>query len=226
MKRLFLLILIFFLFNNKLYSHVTHYEKIKLLKYNIYFNDDLVGNHIFNFKKKGNKLEVSEKGFFKVSKFGIDLMKYETKSKSIYEGNQLIKYDSNTMQNDKEKFVSIKFSDNNLDIVGSSFKGKIEPKVPLSSLWNHELVKQNKQISSVSGSINNYKVKFLGKKKIFNKNKSYETLNFHIFSDDQKKMKDKKINIKIWYNIEDLLWVKASYEKLGIWEYRLEDVKY
>ena len=165
MKRLFLLILIFFLFNNKLYSHVTHYEKIKLLKYNIYFNDDLVGNHIFNFKKKGNKLEVSEKGFFKVSKFGIDLMKYETKSKSIYEGNQLIKYDSNTMQNDKEKFVSIKFSDNNLDIVGSSFKGKIEPKVPLSSLWNHELVKQNKQISSVSGSINNYKVKFLGKKK-------------------------------------------------------------
>ena len=39
-------------------------------------------------------------------------------------------------------------------------------------------------------------------------------------------MKDKKINIKIWYNIEDLLWVKASYEKLGIWEYRLEDVKY
>ena len=78
MKRLFLVILIFFLFNNKLYSHVTHYEKIKLLKYSIYFNNELVGNHTFNFKKKGNKLQVSEDGFFKISKFGIDLMKYET----------------------------------------------------------------------------------------------------------------------------------------------------
>ena len=64
------------------------------------------------------------------------------------------------------------------------------------------------------------------KKTIKIKNKIYEANNFHIFSNDNKKMKDKKINIKLWYSEIDYLWLKASYEKIGTWEYRLEDVKY
>ena len=35
----------------------------------------------------------------------------------------------------------------------------------ISSLWNHEIVTKDKQISSISGRINNQKVKFLGKSK-------------------------------------------------------------
>ena len=39
-------------------------------------------------------------------------------------------------------------------------------------------------------------------------------------------MKEKKINIKIWYDVETLIWLKASYEKLGKWEYRIETLEY
>ena len=27
--------------------------------------------------------------------------------------------------------------------------------------------------------------------------------------------------MKVWYDAKTLLWIKASYEKLGTWEYRL-----
>ena len=87
----------------------------------------------------------------------------------------------------------------------------------VSSWWNHEIVTKNRQISSVSGRIIDQKVKFLGKKEITIDNKIFKTLNFHVFSNDDKPMKDKKINIKIWYDIDTLIWTKASYQKLGNW---------
>ena len=85
------------------------------------------------------------------------------------------------------------------------------------------LVKKN-QISSISGRLIDQKVKFLGKKKIIIDNKSFETLNFHIFSDDEKPMNEKKLNIKLWYDIKNLIWIKASYEKFGLWEYRISQI--
>ena len=96
----------------------------------------------------------------------------------------------------------------------------------VSSWWNHEIVTKTKQISSVSGRIIDQKVRFLGKEKVIIDNKVFETLSFHIFSNDNKPMKEKKVNIKIWYDIETLIWIKASYDKLGKWEYRIADIKY
>ena len=123
-------------------------------------------------------------------------------------------------------YTNIKATDNILKIQGSSFNGQTDKDSIISSWWNHEIVTKNKQISSVSGRVMDQKVKFLGKKKIIIKNKNYNAINFHIISDDEKKIDDKKLNIKIWYNSDNLIWLKASYEKFGTWEYRLEEVKY
>ena len=207
-------------------AHVQHYKKVKYLKYNLFLNNELIGYHIFNFSNQNGKFVVNATGFFKVSKLGINLMTYKTVSQSIYKENQLIKFVSNTVQNDKEKYVKIELKKNNLIVDGSSFKGVIDKNILLSSLWNHEIVSKNKQISSISGRIIDQKVKFLGKKKIILDKKSFETLNFHIFSDNNKPLNEKKLNIKIWYDEKTLMWVKATYQKLGNWEYRIAEVKY
>ncbi len=226
MIRLLLLFFYLVFFSTNLLAHVKHYNKIKFLKYDLYFNNELIGYHTFNFKKNDDLIQIIGKGKFKVSKMGIDLINYVTSSESIYRGNQLIKFTSKTNQNDKKKYVNVILLNNHLNIDGSSFKGKTKKETLLSSLWNHEIVTKKEQISAISGRINKQKVKFLGKKKIDIVGKSFETINFHIFSDDNKPMKEKKINIKIWYDINTLIWIKASYEKFGQWEYRLADIKY
>ena len=38
-----------------------------------------------------------------------------------------------------------------------------------------------------------------------------------------KAYKKKKINFNLWYDVESLLLLKMSYEKLGKWEYRLKN---
>tara|TARA_B100000029_G_scaffold383507_1_gene378940 strand:+ start:3242 stop:3925 length:684 start_codon:yes stop_codon:yes gene_type:complete len=227
MKKLFFVVFsILILFTNTLSAHVNHYSQIKYLKYNIYFNNVIIGYHTFDFTKKDQILEVKGEGRFKLTKLGIDVMNYKTHSRAIYKNNQLIEFKSETIQNDKKKYTNIKATDNILKIQGSSFNGQTDKDSIISSWWNHEIVTKNKQISSVSGRVMDQKVKFLGKKKIIIKNKNYNAINFHIISDDEKKIDDKKLNIKIWYNSDNLIWLKASYEKFGTWEYRLEEVKY
>ena len=227
MKKLYILIFIYLIFSthNSL-AHVKHYSKIKYLKYNVFLNNELIGYHIFNFIKEDEILKVNGEGSFKVSKLGINLMKYMTNSQAVYKDNKLLKFNSTTVQNDKKKYVKIKLEKNALNIDGSSFKGTTEPDTMISSWWNHEIVTKTKQISSVSGRIIDQKVRFLGKEKVIIDNKVFETLSFHIFSNDNKPMKEKKVNIKIWYDIETLIWIKASYDKLGKWEYRIADIKY
>ena len=55
--------------------------------------------------------------------------------------------------------------------------------------------------------------------------KKYNALKFHFLSNDNEPLKKKKINFYLWYDVESLLWLKASYNKLGTWEYRLLEVK-
>ena len=89
--------------------------------------------------------------------------------------------------------------------------------------YYHEIINKNVQISAVSGRILPQKVKFLGKKKIILFDRKYNALKFHFLSNDNEPLKKKKINFNLWYDVESLLWLKMSYEKLGKWEYRLKN---
>ena len=222
-------IFIFFwliLLPNELHSHINHYNKIKVLKYDLFLNNELIGYHNFEFNRINGKLHVVGSGYFKVNKLGIDLMKYRTKSNGIYKDNMLLEFNSETLQNDKKKYVRIKSDKKKLLIDGSSFNGKTTYDSIISDLWNHEIVLKQHQISSISGRVINQEVKYLGKDKVSIKNKEFNTINFHLFSKNEKPMNEKKINLKIWYDEASLIWIKASYEKFGTWEYRLNEVKY
>ena len=229
MKRIFFLILFSYIYFISLATgHVQHYKNIKYLKYDLFLNNELIGSHVFNFKKKEDILSVKSTGSFKVRKLGIKLMDYKTESQEIYEKEQLIKFDSKTNQNDKSKYVNLRLNkiENSFEINGSSFQGKTESSLMIGSWWNHEIVKKNKQISAISGRIMKQKVKFLGKEKIKIDDKEYDALHFHFLSDDNKPADKKKLNIHVWYDSKTLLWVKSSYNKLGKWEYRLKKANF
>jgi len=211
-------------FHNFVSSHVNHYKNLKYLEYELFLNNDLIGSHTFNFTKKGDLLYINTVGQFKVSKFGLDLMKYQTNTEETYEKGQLVEFKSKTIQNDKKKHVNLKFNENEnmFEVDGSSFKGKTDASSIIGSWWNHEIIKKNKQISAVSGRILPQKVKFLGKKKIKLNNQEHNSLHFHFLSDDNRPIQKKKINLNVWYDSETLIWLKMSYDKLGHWEYRLK----
>ena len=216
-----LVVFVFFGLLSNVYSHVQHYKDYKFLKYGLYFNNKLIGNHIFKFEQKGEFLYVYGSGNFNVNKLGVTLFDFKTESEEIFKKGRLVKYTSKTTQNDKEKFSNVKIENNKFLINGSSFKGKAKGDLLVGTWWNHEIIKFSKQISPISGRLLPQKVTFLGKKDIKINNRTYKTIHFYFSSDDNLPIDKKKLNINIYYDEKSLLWVKSSYKKFGQWEYRL-----
>jgi len=222
-KILILVIILNFPFS--IHAHVQHYESLNSIEFDIYRNNQHIGKHVFSFKRNNNQLEVESEIKFEIKKFGIVLYKYHVTGKEIYKDGELVKFNSKTNQNGKNKYVNLILSNNDLNIDGSSFKGKVPSDYILGTWWNHSIVEAEAQISAVSGRIIKQKVTFLGKKTIEVNGKKYNTLHFNFSSTDKKLAKDKKLNTNIWYEEETLNWVKASFEKKGKWEYKLISIK-
>ena len=191
-------------------AHVQHYEDLKRIEFDIYRNNKLIGKHIFFFERSEEKLSVKSEINFEIKKFGIILYKYHVKGTEIYKDGQLIKFNSKTNQNGKEKYVNLKLENEEYTIDGSSYKGKTPIDYLLGTWWNHSIVEANAQISAVSGRIIKQKVTFLGKETIKIHDKIYNTLHFNFSSTDKKLSKDKKLNTDVWYDEKSLNWVKAS----------------
>ena len=206
-------------------AHVQHYKDLNRIEFDIYRNNKHIGTHIFFFEKSSGELSVKSEINFEIKKFGIIFYKYHVKGNEIYKDGELIKFNSKTDQNGKEKYANIVLEDGEYIIDGSSYQGKAPVDFFLGTWWNHSIVKARAQISAVSGRIIKQKVTFLGKENIKFSDKSYDTLHFNFSSIDKKLTKDKKLNTDVWYDEKTLYWVKASFEKKGKWEYKLVSIK-
>ena len=222
-KKFFLIFFLFLYF--PVNAHVQHYDNLKLIEFDIFRNNKHIGQHIFSFKKDSNQLQVKSEINFQIKKFGVVLYKYHVKGIEYFENGKLIKFNSTTNQNGKEKYVNIKLENDELVIDGSSFKGKVPNDYLLGTWWNHSIVEAKAQISAVSGRIIKQKVTFLGKETLSIGNKTYNTLHYNFSSTDKKLGKDKKLNTDVWYDEKTLNWVKAAFKKKGNWEYRLISIK-
>jgi len=169
-----------------------------------------------------NTLSVESEIDFEIKKLGIVFYRYNVRGTEFYENNNLVKFNSKTIQNKKNKYVNIKLADNDFLIDGSSYKGKAPTDYIIGTWWNHSIIKSDAQISAVSGRIIKQKTKFVGKETLKIGNKTYNTLHFNLSSSDKKLNKDKKLNTDVWYEEETLNLMKVYFEKKGKWEYRLK----
>ena len=123
----------------------------------------------------------------------------------------------------KKSFVKFyKKNENKFFIEGSSYKGNAPEDFIIGTWWNHEIIKFGAQISVGSGRIIEQNVRFIGKETIKINNDVYTALKYNFFSSDSSLSKNKKLNTNVWYDEKSLMWLKASFDNDGYWEYRLK----
>tara|TARA_B100000035_G_scaffold234317_1_gene202609 strand:- start:346 stop:1026 length:681 start_codon:yes stop_codon:yes gene_type:complete len=220
-----IVILILLLFSNISVAHMGHYNKFNKIEMEIFRNGELIGYNYYFFTKKGDKMIVTNQIKFSVKILGATIFQVEGYGEEKYVQDQLISYNSKTLQNDKEKFVNLNYDkkNNQFNIIGSSYNGKATNDNVIGNWWNHKILQANSQISPVSGSIKEQIVTFVGKDKINQYGNTYEVDHFTLRSKDMSLPKDKRLDFDIWFDRNNSMIMKVSYSRMGDWEYRLKN---
>jgi len=223
----FISILFIVFFTSISEAHMAHYKDFKKIEMEIFRNDKLIGYSYYFFTRKGNETIVTNQTKFSVKVLGATIFEVEGYSEEKYLKNQLISYNSKTLQNNKEKFVNLKFNKNEkkFSINGSSYNGDASIENVIGNWWNHKILQSNTQISPVSGSVKEQIVTFIGKERINLYDKSYDVDHFTLKSKDMDLPKDKRLDFNIWYDQKNSTIVKISYSRMGNWEYRLKNLE-
>ncbi len=205
-------------------AHIGHYIKYKKIEMEILRNGEPIGYNNYYFNRNGAETIVTNQIKFIVKLLGATIFRVEGYSEEKYLNDQLVSYNSKTLQNDKKKFVNLTFDQKNkkFDIKGSSYNGEASINNVIGNWWNHKILQASSQISPISGSIKEQIVTFVGKKKINLYGKIYDVNHFTLRSKDMSMPEDKRLNFDIWYDQKNLRILKVSYSRMGDWEYRLK----
>ena len=223
MKKI-LFIIIALLYSNVL-AHTDHYKKYNKIEMDIFRNGELIGYNYYFFTRKGDETIVKNQIKFAVKILGATIFQVEGYGEEIYLNDQLISYNSKTLQNDKEKFVNLVFDKNKQKFIikGSSYSGEASIDNIVGNWWSHKILQTNSQISPISGSIKEQVVTFIGKEKIDLYGKTYEVDHFKLRSKDMNLPKDKRLDFDIWYNHQSSMILKIAYSRMGDWVYHLKN---
>ncbi len=222
MLRLLIFFLSYILFPTIANTHVQHYKNLQRIEFDIYRNNDLVGYHKVNVKKKGdNTKEIITDILIEVKILGIKVHTYKSYGVETYKNEELIEFKSKTQDGSDNDYCNIKkISDGKY-----SFDGMTENKKYIYELtekfypalwWNHDSLLNNNYVLGQGCRNLKTKITFLNKetKKINDKN---EVVNFY-------NVKGDNLDINIGYTEKDLKWVDMKFTLKGDWEYKLKNL--
>ena len=225
-KNKIIIYLIFLIYPFFSFSHVSHYDKIKLIEMDILRNGKKIGYNKYSFKKQSNLLIVKNEINFAAKLMGINLLVVNGSSTETNKNGKLIKFNSDTIQNKKKKYNKLILDENKktFKINGSSFKGALPSTALVGNWWNHSILQSEMIISPLSGSLKFQEVYFLSKETLKIKNDNHITSKFKII---MKKNTDdkKKEEFNIWLDDKSKIILKVSYSKFGDWEYIVTNVE-
>ncbi len=206
-------------------ANMAHYNKYNKIEMEIFRNGELIGYNYYFFTTKGDETIVTNQIKFSIELLGATIFKVEGYGEEKYFKDQLISYESKTLQNDKEKFVNLVFDkeSNKFNIKGSSYNGMASSDNIIGNWWNYKVLEADSQISPVSGSIKAQLVTFLGKEQINLYGKTYNVDHFKLKSKDISLPKNKKLDFDIWLDQKNSMIIKVLYSRMGNWEYRLKN---
>ena len=221
-----ILVLIIVLLSSNVLAHMEHYKKYNKIEMEIFRNGELIGYNYYFFTRKGDETTVTNQIKFSVKLLGATIFQVEGYGEEKYLNDQLISYNSKTLQNNKEKYVNLFFdkNGNKFNIKGSSYSGEASNNNIVGNWWSHKILQTDSQISPISGSIKKQVVTFVGKEKIEQYGKVYNVDRFTLKSKDMTLPKDKRLDFNIWYESETAQILRVSYSMMGNWEYRLKNI--
>ena len=208
----------------KVFADELNYKNISKIEMDVLRNDEVIGFSNYFFKHSGDTMIVENYTKFNVELFGVKVFSINSKAKEIYKKNNLLSFESSTLQNDKKKFVKLIYDENKNKFIinGSSYVGEATRENIIGNWWNAKILETKTQISPLSGSVKKQEVNFTNKDEIDYKGKKIKLFQYKLKSTENLP-DDKKLDFDIWLDPNKGIIFKVKYNRLGSWEYRLKN---
>ena len=108
--RKFIAILFIVIFPVVSMAHMGHYNKYNKIEMEIFRNGELIGYNYYFFERNGEETIITNQFKFSVDLLGATIFQVESYGEEKYIKDQLISFNSKTLQNDKEKFVNLELN--------------------------------------------------------------------------------------------------------------------
>ena len=102
-KNKIIIFLIFLIHPFFSYSHINHYDKLKIIEMDVLRNGKKIGYNKYRFKSQNNLFVVKNEINFVAKLIGISLLDVYGTSTETFINGKLIKFKSETIQNKKKK---------------------------------------------------------------------------------------------------------------------------
>ena len=190
----YIYILFLFIITSQAQAHTSNYKKISKIEMEVFRNNKLIGYSNYYFEHEKDAMTIKNYTQFKVKLLGIIIFSISSEAIEKYQDDKLVFFKSNTFQNNKEKFVNLKYdkSLNKFIIDGSSFKGEAKLDNVIGNWWNNKILSASSQISPLSGSVKEQTVSLLKRETIVLYDKNYEVLRYNLKSKNENLPKKKK----------------------------------
>ena len=166
----------------KVFADELNYKNISKIEMDVLRNDEVIGFSNYFFKHSGDTMIVENYTKFNVELFGIKVFSINSKAKEIYQKNNLLSFESSTLQNDKKKFVKLIYDENKNKFIinGSSYVGEANIENIIGNWWNAKILETKTQISPLSGSVKKQEVNFTNKDEIDYKGKKIKLFQYKL----------------------------------------------
>ena len=222
MLRLLIFFISYILLTTIASSHVQHYKNLQRIEFDIYRNNDLVGYHKVNVKKKDDNVkEVITDILIEVKILGIKVHTYKSYAVETYKNEELIEFKSKTQDGSDNDYCNIKkISDGKYSFDGMTENKKyiyeMNEKFYPALWWNHDsLVNTNVVLGQGCRNLKS-QINFI-KKETRKINDKDEIVSFYNIKGDN-------LDINIGYTEKDLKWVDMKFSLKGEWEYKLKNL--
>ena len=225
-KNKIIFFLIFLIYPYFSYSHVNHYDKLKIIEMDVLRNGKKIGYNKYTFKNQNNLLIVKNEINFVAKLIGINLLSVNGSSYETYKNGKLISFKSDTIQNKKRKYnkLMLERDKKTFKIKRSSFNGNVPSTALVGNWWNHNILQSKMIISPLSGSLKFQEVYFLSKETLKINSDNYNASKFKIVM--KKDINDKKKEeFNVWIDDKSMIILKVTYSKFGDWEYIIKNIE-
>ena len=172
----FLVVLLAIFFSSISLAHIGHYNKFDKIEMEILRNNEVIGYNNYFFERDGETTTVKNQYKFEVKLLSATIFKVEGYGEEIYLNDRLISFQSKTLQNKKEKFVSLKLD----QIAKKTTKTNVA-----SSIKFQSTMKKVERLDKGIKALEKENIE-LGKKILESKQAEEEKVKFLLENDDEK----------------------------------------